>query len=222
MRHLIIGAGEVGSALLRVLQPAHDVTIRDTAPRAVTVDVLHIAFPWSDEFVEQVGKYEAHHGASLVIVHSTVPVGTCDPHGWVHSPIRGRHPGLVEGIRVSVKHCGGARASEAAQVFRLADLRVSVHARARETEAGKLWELVQFGLQVKVEQEIHDWCLAADADPDVVYRQFAQAYNDAYQVLGQPWFVRPVLAHMPGPIGGHCVRESAALLDHPFARLVVE
>src|SRR5690606_40778498 len=53
---------------------------------------------------EHVQRYAAEHGAELVVVHSTVPVGTCDANGWVHSPVRGRHPNLVGGLRKFVKH----------------------------------------------------------------------------------------------------------------------
>lgn len=220
--HLVIGAGEVGSALHTLLGRACDVVLRDIGEVDLRARTLHIAFPWSDEFAGQVAAYEQAHRADLVIVHSTVPVGTCDPRGWVHSPVRGRHPDLVAGLSASVKHCGGARAAEAALVFRSCGLRVDIHDRAAETEAGKLWELVQFGLQVRVEQAIHAWCVERGLDPDVVYRQFADAYNDCYRLLGQPQFARPVLDHVPGPIGGHCVRACAELLDHPLARLVAE
>lgn len=220
--HLVIGAGEIGTALHTLLGSACEVALRDVGEVDCRARTLHIAFPWSERFTDQVAAYEQAHGADLVVVHSTVQVGTCDPRGWVHSPVRGRHPGLLYGLSASVKHIGGQRAPEVALVFRACGLRVSIHDRAAETEAGKLWELVQFGLQVKVEQAIHDWCAEHGVDPDVVYREFAEAYNDAYRMLGQPQFVRPVLEHMPGPIGGHCIRDCAALLDHPLARMVAE
>lgn len=222
MRHLVIGAGEVGTALHAVLSRAHPTTIRDIEPVDVQAEVLHIAFPWSDQFVAWVRRYEAEHGTSLTVIHSTVPVGICDPEGWVHSPVRGRHPDLADSLLTFVKHFGGSRADEAAKLFEDADVDVTVHPRAADTEAGKLWELVQFGVQVVVEKQIHTWCTDRGLDPDVVYRQFAEAYNAGYEALGDLRFIRPVLEHMPGPIGGHCIRQCSALLDHPLAELVVE
>src|SRR5690606_41264469 len=103
-RHLVIGAGEVGTALHTVLNTRDVCEIRDVDPIDYRADVIHIAFPWSDAFVEHVQRYAAEHGAELVVVHSTVPVGTCDANGWVHSPVRGRHTNLVGGLRKFVKH----------------------------------------------------------------------------------------------------------------------
>jgi hypothetical protein len=221
MRHLIVGAGEVGTAVHAVLSCAHDTLIRDLDPVDVgTVDVLHICFPWSQEFAGQVKEYVAEYRADLVVVHSTVPPGTCDPHAWVHSPIRGRHPRLAESLFAFVKHFGGARAQAAAADFHAAGVRVQAHGLAADTEAGKVWELIQYGLQIRVQKAIHAWCEEHGLDFDTVYTQMARTYNDGYADLGHHQFLRPVLAHIPGPIGGHCVTENAGLINHPLAHMV--
>lgn len=220
MRHLVLGAGEVGTALAAVLTRHHDTLLRDVEPVPLSVDVIHVAIPWSATFVESVHAAARYHSASRVVVHSTVPVGTCDPHGWVHSPVRGRHPHLVEGLTTFVKHFGGHGAESEAEVFDACGIRVQTHEQAADTESAKLWELVQFGLQVVVEKQIHHWCSVNGRDFATVYTAFAETYNDGYRRLGHEQFVRPVLEHMPGPIGGHCVQEMAALLDHPLAEMV--
>lgn len=219
--HLVVGAGEVGTAVFEVLDTwaPDEVVLRDIDPIRIQADVLHVCFPWSDDFVGQVRGYELEHGVEQVIVHSTVPVGTCDAHGWVHSPVRGRHPHLTEGLETFVKHFGGVGAAEAAELW---PGPTRVHARARDTEAGKLWELIQYGVQIRVEKAIHAWCLEHNVDPGIAYRQFAQTYNEGYTRLGDDHFVRPVLKHMPGPIGGHCVVQNAPLIDHPLARIVTD
>lgn len=219
---LVVGAGEVGAAVAAVLARAHHTQVRDLEPVDVQADVLHVCFPWSDRFVAEVQRCEREHGADLVVVHSTVPVGTCDPHGWVHSPVRGRHPDLAESLTAFTKHIGGRRADEAADALEAAGIATTVHPRAAETEAGKLWELVQFGQQVLIEQQIDAWCVEHGLDPDVVYREFAETYNVGYSKIGLDRFVRPVLEHVPGPIGGHCIRQCSALLDHPLAEMVAQ
>jgi len=218
-RHLVIGAGEVGTALHQVLRASGPTAIRDVEPVEAQADALHIAFPWSAAFVEHVHDYRAQHGADLVIVHSTVPVGTCDEHGWVHSPVRGRHPRLAPALRVFVKHFGGARAAQAAKLW---PGRTRVHARARDTEAGKLWELVQYGVAIQVEKAIHAWCAEHDVNFDIAYREFAETYNAGYKWLDEPQFIRPILEHVPGPIGGHCVVQNAPMIDHPLSRIVTD
>lgn len=223
MKHLVIGAGEVGTAIAAVLDevPDYEVLLKDLEPLDIEADVLHICFPWSPEFETQVEEYEYAYGAKLVIVHSTVPVDTCDSNGWVHSPVRGRHPYLVPSLYAFTKHFGGDRAKEAAQLFAPV-LVVKTHPWAVETEAGKLWELVQFGHQVLIQQQIHEWCQQNGIDFDTVYTDFAETYNEGYALLDELRFIRPVLDHMPGPIGGHCVRQCAKYLDHPLAKRVAE
>lgn len=219
--HVVLGAGEVGTAVAEVLASSSSVVLRDIKPVKVRAQVLHVCIPWQSGFVSSVKTAADLHGVDLVIVHSTVPVGTCDPRMWVHSPVRGRHPNLVESLRTFTKHFGGVRASDAAELWASIS-RTAVHDRAAETEAGKLWELAQYGLQVRVCQAIHEWCMARGLDPNVVYRQFAEEYNAGYTTLGYQRFVRPVLDYVPGPIGGHCVTENSYLLDHPISEIVRE
>lgn len=213
--NLVIGMGEVGRALSEYLDcPGRDVT---PIPVLVPVDILHVAIPYSDGFTRYVSAYEAVYRPDVVVVHSTVPVGTCDPHGWVHSPVRGRHPNLVAGLEAFRKSFGGTLAQKAAEAWPGDS---EYWHRAAETEAGKLWELAQFGLQVRVTQAIYDYCTDNDLNPDVVYRMFAESYNQGYSKLGDDQFIRPILEHVPGPIGGHCVTENMEWLNHQVAELV--
>lgn len=220
MSHLVIGAGEVGRALATVL----DAPLRDITPTGPSqADVLHICIPYTPAaFADQVRAYAVSYGADLVVVHSTVPVGTCDPHGWVHSPVRGRHPDLAEGLRVFTKFFGGGRAADAAKAFADAGIDTRTTPLAATTESGKLWELTQFGLQVAVEKAIHAWSTENGVDFDVVYTEMARTYNDGYAALGEDRFLRPVLEHVPGPIGGHCVLAGARLIDHPVGDFVLQ
>src|SRR5690606_9562872 len=91
MRHLVLGAGQVGAAVAEVLADVGEVALRDVDPTDDRADVLHVCIPWSSGFTDAVKDAVTRHRTELVVVHSTVPVGTCDPHGWVHSPVRGRH-----------------------------------------------------------------------------------------------------------------------------------
>lgn len=217
MRQVVIGAGEVGTALADVIG---DAELVDVDGHRGVADVVHIAFPWSDRFTSAVRGYERIYDADLIVVHSTVPVGTCDPHGWVHSPVRGRHPRLAEGIRTFTKHVGGAQAREAADVMSDYGITTAVTPLAATTEAGKIWELVNFGVQVALERAVWDFCEEHHVDYEVAYRDMGNTYNDGYAKLGEDRFVKPVLDHVPGPIGGHCVVQNSHLVRHPLAELV--
>lgn len=225
MQHVVIGAGEVGCAIAEVLASTYpDVHLRDIVDYdgPSTADVLHICFPYSPFFVEAVRDYTTEYQATLVIIHSTVPRGTSATLGAVHSPVRGKHPNLALSIRTFVKFFGGPNAKEAADIFIACDVPVRIVARSDDTEAAKLWELAQYGLAIAIEKSIHAYCESAGVDFDVVYTEFAQTYNRGYEELGDSQYVRPVLTHMPGPIGGHCVVPGSLMLNHPLAALVAE
>jgi len=217
----VIGAGQVGSAIAQVLATRHSVHLRDVQKTGTDrADVLHICFPYSIGFEADVQSYRRDYDPDLVIVHSTVPIGTSESLGAIHSPVRGRHPLLAEGVRVFVKFFGGPRAAEAAAFFAFCGIDVRIVPDARTTEAGKLWEVAQYGIQIVIEKQIHEFCARLDLDFDVVYTEFAKTYNRGYESLDEPHFRRPVLTHIPGPIGGHCVLPVSAMIEHPLADLV--
>lgn len=218
MKLLVVGSkGQIGSAIVEVLSDTYEVSGVDigTPTPSQSFDIMHVAIPYSQDFVETVTRYEDQYQPGAVVIHSTVPVGTCDPHGWTHAPIRGRHPNLTPGILTFPLHIAGRDALEAERVFSACGITTITHDQAATTEAGKLWELAQLGIQVRVSHEIHDYCQQHGLDYSEVYTMFAETYNTGYSQL-EPQFVRPVLEYMPGPLGGHCVAQNSPLLYSEF------
>lgn len=216
-RHLVVGAGEVGKALSKVL----GCDVRDLDPHEGQYDVLHIAFPCVEghQFMLDVLSYQAQHEAGLAVIHSTVPPWIFDEHpGWVMSPVRGRHPHLEDGIRAFVKHFGGLRAGEAAEAFRHVGVTTWLHKKAQTLALAKLVELAQFGVEVAMMKEIEAICREQGVPFHEVYRQFGSTYNAGYDELGEHRFHKPVLEFNPGPIGGHCVSENLDLLPSTWFR----
>ena len=136
MTNLIIGKGEVGNALFRILGGW---VIDKNELGTMGFDIIHICFPYSDEFESEVRRYQDYYKPKYTIIHSTVPVGTSRKLNAIHSPIRGIHPNLDAGIRTFVKFIGGKKASEIADVFRRAGIKVMLF-DTKTTEAMKLWD----------------------------------------------------------------------------------
>lgn len=222
--HLVIGAGEVGRALFNVLSDGDwSVGLKDLEILDAPADMLHICYPYDEDFAHETRHYVRHHEARVVVVHSTVKPGTCDAEGWNHSPVRGRHPDLEKSLRTFIKPVGGPDSTEVAEsVYGPLDLAYTTWPRALECEVGKVFELVQYGVQIQVQREIFRVCNEMGADPEVVYTQFAHEYNHGYDRLSMWQFIRPVIEDMPGPIGGHCVVQNAGLVDSPLSRIVTQ
>ena len=150
-KHLIIGAGEVGKSLYNVLGPHYDIAIRDKDEEARgEFDVLHICYPLFENFVNVTKKYIEEYKPELVIVHSTVPVGTTRKIGAlaVHSPIRGVHPRLEEGIKMFVKYFGGEKAKEAARYFSDTGIKTRILDKPETTDLLKIFRHTYHGLEI--------------------------------------------------------------------------
>ena len=112
-----------------------------------------------------------------------------------------------------VKYFGGKRAMEAAEPFAKSGVKTQVYDNPRNTEYGKLMDTTQYGHMLLIEKEIFEDCHNKGLDFDVVYTSFNETYNQGYKELGMGHVQRPVLNHMEGKIGGHCVRENARLAE---------
>lgn len=224
-KHLIIGTGQVGSALFEVLYDKYDVTGIDIDRFALEeFDVIHICIPYVDGFVTSVTNYKLQYLApgGLVIIHSSVAVGTSNRLGAVHSPIRGVHPNLAKGIRTFTKFFGGLRSGEAADIFRDLGIQCVTTPDARNTEALKLWDTTYYGWNIVFEKAVHEYCEKHGLDFNVVYTRANRTYNTGYRRLDMPEVSRPVLDHREGPIGGHCVIPNAKILDSEIADFILE
>lgn len=222
MTHVVVGSGEVGRAVAEVLADQYDVVMRDVEPgEPFEAEVLHIAFPYGPLFSVAVNRYRAMYSPRLVIIHSTVPVGTSRLLGAVHSPVTGKHPNLAASIRTFVKFFGGPMAEDAAAIFAACGVTTECYPDPETTEAGKLLATLQYGWLIAIEKEAREFALSVGADPDVAYRRFNEVYNAGYQALGEPYRL-PILEHVEGPIGGHCVIPNARLTPSRLARRLVK
>lgn len=220
MKNLVIGLGQIGSAIQEVLLCDGLDTYKGVSAKEESYDTLHICIPYSSDFIPQVKLYQDRFGASLTIVHSTVPVGTSLALGSVSSPVRGVHPHLLEGVLTFIKYFGGEQADEAAKIFTDCGIVTHTHHDSRTIEAMKLWDTTGYGLNIILEKAIYEYCQKYNMDFDLLYRQSNLTYNEGYAKLGMSYFTKYVLSHKDGPIGGHCVVNNCDLLDSWVADLI--
>lgn len=228
MKQLIIGLGQIGTAINKVLSDDKNDTIDgfDLGYNLVgTYDIIHICIPCKcvEEFIKSVNYYKQTFLSKegLCIIHSTVPVGTSKKINAVHSPVRGIHPNLVIGIKTFVKYFGGARAEEASKIFQRLGIKTKTTSNSDTTEALKLWDTTIYAWNVVLEKAIYKWCVDNNVDYDLVYTHANETYNEGYEELEHPEYKKYILKHMEGPIGGHCLMPNARLLDSWIADLIL-
>ncbi len=220
MRSLIIGKGEVGKALYNVLRKVYPVEIQDTEmEHGGEFDVIHICFPYSRDFNGDVWDYQDIYRAKYVVIHSTVPVGTARKCQAFHSPVIGQHPNLEKSLKTFVKFLA-PKDKTLKRYFERAGIRIRLVDRTEETEALKIFLTTCFGISILEEKLIWDYCKKNGLNPEIVYGDALRAYNEGYMELGQFQFLRPILKHEKGKIGGHCIIPNCDLLKHPLTNFL--
>lgn len=216
----ILGYGEVGQAIAKFYKkPLIKDLQRDDGLAGVTI--LHVCIPFSKHFVELAAKEIARINPHLTVIHSTVAPGTTKQlaekfNGQVvHSPIRGIHPYLYEGVKTFVKYIGAdnKKAGLAAEKH-LAELGVKtkLFSQSAATEIGKLLDTAYYGLVIAWHGEKKKLCDKFGVSFDETVTDFNKTYNAGYKKLGKHHFIRPVLYAPDGYIGGHCIVPNAKLL----------
>src|SRR3990167_2245655 len=208
MDSLIIGNGQVGGSLWRIIGGA----IMDKEGFEGTFDIIHICFGYSKDFEKEVRKYQRKYKPKYTVIHSTVPVGTSRKLGAIHSPIRGVHPNMEQGIRTFVKFIGGENADEVADYFRRLGLRVYLCRKSETTELLKLLDTAYYGWCIEFAKEVEMLCKRYKVPFAEVYTLANQTYNDGYKKLGYEEYQRPVLQPLQKRIGGHCILRNCDLL----------
>ena len=232
MHSVIIGMGEIGKGLYRVLSEVHEVITYDTkdgtAVLPLRTTVLNICIPGNlDNFIDITVDYIKKLEPDACIIHSTVPICTTDAIQMAvntldtkacecavtHSPVRGKHPVMEEGILTYVKHLGGHDTHIAYQYLTEAGLDVRVHDKALTTELAKILSTTRYGLNLAFLRETEKLCKTLKLEVGEVFTEWEETYNQGICVSGHPELCRPIYQPLGTDyIGGHCVVENAWML----------
>jgi hypothetical protein len=219
--HLIAGLGQIGYVIRDILDgDSVDILLEKTTCKEKKYHFLHICFPYEEGFIDLVKRYQERFSPNVTVIHSTVPVGTSESLSATHSPCRGVHPNLKEGIMTFVKYFGGEGADEAAKAFFERGIKVIVARSSNDTEAMKLWDTTIYGWNIVLEKTIFAYCKKHNLDFDLVYTEANRTYNEGYSKLGRPEFQKYILKHVEGKIGGHCVVNNLNFLESDISDII--
>lgn len=221
----ILGYGEVGQAIAKFYKKG-EVFIKDIDQDNFPdkLEVLHVCIPgnlpnFSDIVIETI----EHHMPDMVINHaSTKPNTTL--RIWrkypiiVHSPIRGVHPNLYEGIKTFVKFVGADEWSFGKAVVNYLNqigMKAELIGDSSVTETFKLLDTTQYGADIAYYDWVNEVCEKAGINFQA-YIRYNETYNEGYTKLGMENVVRPLLYPANGKIGGHCVIPNAEILKEEY------
>ena len=216
----IIGYGEVGRALGQVYEKnKKDFFVKDRE-RDDGLDecyILHFCTPYDNNFLSETCSYIERYNPKYAIIHSTVPPETTSEINKLtdsyvaHSPVRGIHPELLEGILTFEKYIGADFDSgEIVGHFKSLGIKTRVTS-SRTSEIAKLLSTTYYGVCIAWHGEMKKICDNFNVDFQEAVTEWNKDYNESYKKLGKDNVVRPVL-YPPNKIGGHCVIPNAQML----------
>ena len=220
---LVVGLGEVGRPLYDILSEKFSKVYGYDLDSNKTIDslddvkspigILHIAYPFKElnQFIDVTLGYINMLSPSLVIVHSTVALGTTRAlqsrtnAKVAYSPVRGKHPLMKDHMIFWTKWVAAinrAALDHAREHLETAGFKVRVAQEPESLELAKLWETVYRAIMIASWHEVHRIAMRFGADLDVV----AEFVSEVHEVLKD----RPV--YYPDVIGGHCLIQNTEVL----------
>jgi len=210
---VIAGLGEVGKPLYQLVSQHWEtvgVDVGTPLDGVKEVEILHICFPFQvTDFPGEVARYVELFKPELVVINSTVAVGTtrsvAERTGvpTVNSPIRGKHAHMFDELQKYTKFVGAsnpAAGQQAVNHFQSAGLKTKLLSSPEASELAKLTETTYFGLMIAWAQELERYCDRSGAD----YDELISFYEEI------KFF--PSVKYFPGTIGGHCVMPNIEIL----------
>lgn len=209
---LVVGAGEVGGPLAKVLSGTYDVVIKDVEPLALeSVEVMHICYPYDpDKFVSTAVEYMELYTPAVTIVNSTIvpgvtrQIGEKSGRAVAYSPVRGKHTRMAQDLVRYAKFISSPQTEALERTrshFLGAGMRVCSMESPEALELAKLLETSYFGVLLGWAQEMERFAGRVGAD-----------YLDVQQFMEEIDYL-PRVVFQPGYVGGHCVLPNSFLLD---------
>lgn len=224
---LVVGGGEVGSAVASLVSSRYKVQVKDLQPKKINlpVDVMHVCIPYTTHFILDTTEYMTSYAPRLTLIESTVLPGTTrkifeqSKMRVCHSPVRGCHSeGLKRGLQRYTKFIGAAQPEFgvlAERYYNSLGLKTVVCQDPLTTEYCKILETTYSSLMIGYWQEIRRITQEFDVDENTI-----KLFMESNTLESGFRHMRPVC--YPGVIGGHCLLPNLLLLKEAFPSKFVD
>ncbi len=204
MTDLVVGLGEIGMPLYQLLKnrnfkvDGYDPNVQGFNAKALLAqryDMVHIAIPWSDNFLQITNSYNKF--TKNLVIHSTVPTGTSEKIGAIYSPVRGIHNDMLNQLDWFSKYYSGKVNVEFEKRFPKA-----INAPdSNMLERTKAMQLKYYALLIAFRKWV-------DKNHPIYWHFMIE--------LHQKFGIFPILYNDHKDIGGHCIRENQWLIEDPL------
>lgn len=228
-KDIVIGLGEIGSPILKLLSKTSNVVGYDLDPKLVNTkklnalnglktEFLHICIPFNNQFESNVLYYYDKFAPDTMVIHSTISPGTTSkiqtklPIPIIYSATRGVHKRMLNDLKRYTKffaveeHAPNAKwaASAYSKLLKKAGVKTKQMSNPITLELAKIIvDTSYYGWLINYAQISNMIALKHGVDYDEMW-SFA---DEIHKFLGN----RPKM--FPGFIGGHCVIPNLDLIN---------
>lgn len=206
MTDLVVGVGEIGRPILDLLRlrnfkvSGYDPNISEfsATPIEEKYDMIHICVPYLDQkqFDGIVKPYTFL--TDVVVIHSTVSVGTSKRLGAIYSPIRGVHHDMLNCLKSFTKY-------------------YAHHEDLLEFEK-RFPKCIRVDDHDKLERTKHVLVAryAAEMALDRYFQKHYPYYRELTFELNEKYGILPIYYNDMKEFGGHCIKPNIEFLDDPL------
>ena len=235
-KDLVIGLGEIGKPILKILSKSFPTTGFDINTKLMNTNeynkmqdfktiIAHICIPYSKKFEDQVLKIISSHKPELIVIHSTVSVGTTEniqkktKTPIIYSATRGVHKRMISDLKRYTKFFSVERTSPKAswakrtytRRLRKAGIRTKNMSSPKTLELAKIiCDTSYYGWLINYAQLSNMIAIEHKVNFDEMW-SFS---DEIHKYLGN----RPKM--YPGFIGGHCVIPNLDLIHNQTLGLI--
>lgn len=251
---LCCGFGEVGKGIVQLdKESGYVVDIHDPFKnyyinREIDHDLIHICFPYKKFkcFKKSIGKIldqlpiRKRSFKRFIVINSTIQRGVASKlqnrmkeYMIIHSPVRGTHPNILDGLKKYVKFVGYAdlygRLSFTSFIlkdyYESLGIEYQILKSADECALGKIITTTHYGLEIAFCNVVNSLCEEFGIDFNESYRLFMKDENIGREYIknkngrarAKELIPRPIMT--PGRIGGHCVIQNLQFLKKDCKKL---
>jgi hypothetical protein len=149
-----------------------------------------------------------------------VPVGTSRAVKAIFSPVVGLHPHLEKSLKTFTKFIAGDGASDVADYFRRAGMKIYLLDKSETAELAKLSQTTFYALMIEYVKDLKRHCNRLDLSFSEAYTLFSVDYNKGYELLGYPEYKMPLLVPIQKKQGGHCTIPNCDLWQTVFTDFI--
>lgn len=216
MKNCILGNGEVANALRGNLYG--EVISFDKGEwegKTLDCDILHIAIPYTEKFVNICESAEKVFSPDYTIIHSTVKPGTSRRLKCLYSPVLGRHSDDFQKNVAMYRKFVAGNLAEYEKVKE--EMRLTCEYWGPDTdelEYSKVMSTTQMYWYLLFNKYLQNDCERRGFDYSQVYFRWLDNYNAGIR-NNHPKWERPIYNRMETDIpGGHCLPNNIHLVDN--------